>query len=132
MLIMEGPFPLALTLTNFIFTWAIIYGGLRSEVPSYCVISFTNSETGGIGDVSGGTSRRLMIAQGQGGKLMYAAPEIISKEVSVDAFATDLWSVGVVLFVMLVGLAPFKWAHPTDKRFANISMGGLKNVIKAL
>jgi serine/threonine protein kinase len=104
----------------------LIDPGISLRVP------YTNSETGGIGDVSGGTSRRLMIAQGQGGKLMYAAPEIISKEVSVDAFATDLWSVGVVLFVMLVGLAPFKWAHPTDKRFANISMGGLKNVIKAL
>ena len=104
----------------------LIDPGISLRVP------YTDSETGGVGDVSGGTSRRLMIAQGQGGKLMYAAPEIISKEVSVDAFATDLWSVGVVLFVMLVGLAPFKWAHPTDKRFANISMGGLKNVIKAL
>mmetsp|Transcript_13089 Transcript_13089/g.14682 ORF Transcript_13089/g.14682 Transcript_13089/m.14682 type:complete len:498 (+) Transcript_13089:114-1607(+) len=104
----------------------LIDPGISLRVP------YTDSETGGVGDVSAGTSRRLMIAQGQGGKLMYAAPEIIAKEVSVDAFATDLWSVGVVLFVMLVGLAPFKWAHPSDKRFAIISTGGLKNVIKAL
>jgi serine/threonine protein kinase len=73
-----------------------------------------------------------MIAQGTGGKLMYAAPEIVSQQPHVDPFATDLWSAGVVLFVMLVGLAPFKWAHPTDKRFASISKGGLKQLIEAL
>ena len=95
-------------------------------------IPYTDSETGGVGDVSAGTSRRLMIAQGQGGKLMYAAPEIIAKAAEIDPFATDLWSVGVVLFIMVVGLAPFRWAHHTDKRFASISSGGLKNVVKGL
>ena len=95
----------------------LIDPGMSLRVP------YTDSETGGIGDVSAGTSRRLMIAQGQGGKLMYAAPEVISKEDKVDPFATDLWSVGVVLFVMVVGLAPFQWAHLSDKRFANISSG---------
>ena len=95
-------------------------------------IPYTDSETGGVADVSAGTSRRLMVAQGQGGKLMYAAPEIIAKETEIDPFATDLWSVGVVLFIMVVGLAPFKWAHHTDKRFASISTGGLKKVVKGL
>jgi len=95
-------------------------------------IPYTDSETGGVADVSAGTSRRLMVAQGQGGKLMYAAPEIIAKETEIDPFATDLWSVGVVLFIMVVGLAPFKWAHHTDKRFASISSGGLKSMIKGL
>jgi len=95
-------------------------------------IPYTDSETGGVGDVSAGTSRRLMVAQGQGGKLMYAAPEIIAKETEIDAFATDLWSVGVVLFIMIVGLAPFRWAHPTDKRYASISSGCLKSVVKGL
>ena len=93
---------------------------------------YTDIETGGVGDVSAGTSRRLIIAQGQGGKLMYAAPEIIAKETQIDAFATDLWSLGVVLFIMVVGYAPFRWAHPTDKRYSSISSGGLKNVVKGL
>lgn len=57
----------------------------------------------GVTDVSAGTTRRLMITQGQGGKLMYAAPEVISQQHAVDPFATDLWSVGVVLFIMIVG-----------------------------
>jgi serine/threonine protein kinase len=73
-----------------------------------------------------------MKAQGQGGKLMYAAPEVIGKKEVVDAFAIDLWSAGVVLFVMLVGLAPFKWAHPTDKRYSKISKGGLKDLMDTL
>jgi serine/threonine protein kinase len=85
-----------------------------------------------VSDVSAGTSRLLMIAQGQGGKLMYAAPEIIEKKPAVDSYAVDLWAAGVVLFVMLVGLAPFKWAHSSDKRFAQISRGGLGDLIAAL
>lgn len=85
-----------------------------------------------VTDVSAGTSRRLMISQGQGGKLMYAAPEIIEKKPAVDAYATDLWAAGVVGFVMLVGLAPFKWAHSSDKRFAQISRGGLSQLVAAL
>jgi serine/threonine protein kinase len=85
-----------------------------------------------VSDVSAGTSRRLMIAQGQGGKIMYAAPEVMEKKAAVDAYAVDLWAAGVVGFVMLVGLAPFKWAHSTDKRFAQISRGGLSELLTAL
>jgi len=95
-------------------------------------IPYTDSETGGVGDVSSGTSRRLLIAQGQGGKLMYAAPEIVARDAFVDAFATDLWSVGVVLFVMLVGRAPFQWAHPSDERYARMSRGRLGSVVRGL
>jgi serine/threonine protein kinase len=95
-------------------------------------VPYTDNYGGGVTDVSAGTSRRLMVSQGMGGKLMYVAPEIVSQQTEVDPFATDLWSVGVVLFVMLVGLAPFKWAHPSDKRFASISKGGLKSLLEAL
>lgn len=83
-------------------------------------------------DVSAGTGRLLMITQGQGGKLMYSAPEVIEKKPAVDVYAVDLWAAGVVLFVMLVGLSPFKWAHSSDKRFAQISNGGLGDLVNAL
>ena len=104
----------------------LIDPGMSLRVP------YTDHYGGDVTDVSAGTSRRLMVSQGQGGKLMYAAPEIIANQPEVDAFATDLWAVGVVLFVMLVGLAPFKWAHPSDKRFNSISKGGLKDLVEAL
>ena len=72
--------------------------GLSLRVP------YTDPDNYGcVTDVSAGTSRRLMIAQGQGGRLMYAAPEIMEGKEIVDAFAIDLWSGGIVLFVMLVG-----------------------------
>jgi len=87
---------------------------------------------GCVADASCGGSRLLMVAQGQGGSLMYAPPEIINKEDYVDAFALDLWAAGVVLFIMLVGRAPFKWAHPTDQRYEKMSRGGLKNLLKLL
>jgi len=87
---------------------------------------------GCVTDVSAGTNRRLMVAQGQGGNLIYAAPEIVEHDEFVDAFAIDLWSAGVVLFIMLVGMAPFKWAHPSDKRYYKISKGGLKEVMAVL
>lgn len=95
-------------------------------------VPYTDPYGGGVADASAGTSRRLMISQGQGGKLMYAPPEVISKQEYVDAFAIDMWAVGCVLFVMLVGLAPFKWAHPSDTRYEQISQGGLKRLIDAL
>ena len=63
---------------------------------------------------------------------MYAAPEVIDRSEVVDAFAIDLWSAGVVLFVMLVGLSPFKWAHETDKRYSKIARGGLKELMNSL
>jgi len=87
---------------------------------------------GCVTDVSAGTCRSLITSQGQGGKLVYAAPEVVDQSESVDAFAVDLWSAGVVLFVMLVGRAPFKWASPTDKRFAKISKGGLSDLMDSL
>jgi serine/threonine protein kinase len=90
------------------------------------------SNYGCVTDASAGTCRRLMKNQGQGGKLMYAAPEVIEREEVFDGFALDLFGAGVVLFVMLVGLAPFKWAHPSDKRYARIAKGGLKELLSNL
>ena len=88
------------------------------------------SNIGCVTDVSEGTERRLMLAQGQGGKLMYMAPEVVAREDVFDGFAIDLWASGVILFVLLVGMAPFKWAHESDKRYAKIARGGLKELLK--
>lgn len=86
---------------------------------------------GAISDVSEGTSRRLIRAQGQGGNLTYLAPEIIERA-AFDGFAVDLWAAGVVLFILIVGMAPFQWAHPSDTRFHKISNGHLREVVRHL
>lgn len=96
-------------------------------------VPFTDpSNVGFVSDVSAGTVRRLIVAQGQGGKLMYAAPEVLDRDEAFDGFAIDLWAAGVVLFVLLVGFAPFKMANKSDKRFTRIAKGHLKRMVNAL
>ena len=90
------------------------------------------SNPGRITDVSGGGYRRLINAQGQGGKLLYMCPEILKGDEAFDGFASDLWAAGVILFVMLVGLTPFQMAQPSDKRFHKISKGELKSMMESL
>lgn len=102
----------------------IIDMGMALRVP------FTDpSNIGCVTDVSEGSERRLIVAQNPGGKLMYMAPEVTVKEGSFDGFAVDLWAAGVILFVLLVGMAPFKWAHESDKRYAKIAKGELKELL---
>lgn len=80
---------------------------------------------GSCTDVSDGTTRLLMKAQGQGGDFTYMSPEVLNGDAAFDGFAIDLWSAGVILYIMLVGSKPFKWPHPTDELFARISIDGL-------
>jgi len=77
-----------------------------------------------VTDVSANTSRRLMKAQGQCGKLEYMAPEVSLRAESFDGFAIDLWAVGIVLFELLVGKQPFTMPDPVDKNFQIISVEG--------
>jgi serine/threonine protein kinase len=92
-------------------------------------------------DVSAGTTR-LLVQQTPVSSLQFddersglqcVAPELIRKDPFFDAFAVDLWAAGVVLFVMLVGRAPFHLAHPSDNRYLQICCHGrLEHVAKEL
>jgi serine/threonine protein kinase len=84
-----------------------------------------------ITDVSEGSIRRLMKPQGQCGKLVYLAPEMLENK-PFDGHAIDLWAAGITLFIMLVGVAPFSMAQLSDKRFATISRGGLQSFLESL
>ena len=87
---------------------------------------------GCITDVSEGEARRLMKQQGKGGRLMYMAPELLDENEAFDGYSADLWASGIVLFVLCVGLAPFKFAEHSEKRYAKISSGGLGSLMKSL
>lgn len=76
----------------------------------------------GTTDVSDGTKRRLIISQGQSGDLTYMSPEVFSEDSRFDGFAVDLWSAGVILYIMLIGSKPFKLPFPTDTNFDRICM----------
>lgn len=88
------------------------------------------SNIGFVTDVSEGSERRLIVSQGQGGVLMYTAPEVVEREESFDGFALDLWGAGVVLFFLLVRMAPFELAHDSDRRYARIAKGELKELLR--
>jgi serine/threonine protein kinase len=90
------------------------------------------SNPGCVSDMSEGSQRLLIQAQGQCGDLVYMAPEVIERDDAFDGFALDLWASGVILFICLVGRAPFRWAHPTDVRYSLIAKGKLAEMMQDL
>jgi len=84
----------------------------------------------GVFDASTGSIRKLVLPQGQCGKPNYITPEILRNTEPFDGFAVDVWAVGIVLFIMLVGLPPFEWASPDDPRFRLICRGGLDQLLE--
>lgn len=56
---------------------------------------------------------------------MYMAPEVLTGKgaESYDAFKADIWSLGVILFVMVAGIPPMKAAESGDRWFGMISEG---------
>jgi len=80
---------------------------------------------GGSSDVSDGSRRLLVLAQGQGGELTYMAPEIFSRKSNFDGFAIDLWAAGIILYIMLVGHKPFNFPHLSDEQFCMLAENGL-------
>ena len=90
------------------------------------------SNPGCVSDMSEGSQRLLIQAQGQCGDLVYMAPEVIERDDAFDGFALDLWASGVILFICLVGRAPFRLAHPTDVRYSLIAKGKLAELMRDL
>lgn len=49
------------------------------------------------------------------GSITYAAPEVLKR--SYNPFFADVWSLGICLFIMVSGYAPFKKARQSDQTF---------------
>lgn len=85
-----------------------------------------------------GTTRRLVQLLSQdfdnypAESLMFLPPEVVENEDAFDGFAADLWAAGVTLFILLVGMAPFKSAHYWDAAYAQISSGNLEGLLQSL
>ena len=78
----------------------------------------------GIPDAEAGSTRRLISPQGQCGQPQFMGPVMLANSQGFDAHATDLWSLGIVLFHMLFGSPPFVLANNDDPRFQAISTKG--------
>jgi calcium-dependent protein kinase len=62
------------------------------------------------------------------GKLFYMAPEVLAG-VQYDATKADVWSLGVMLFIMLIGAPPVETASSADARFRLITNKGIRKLI---
>ena len=71
-------------------------------------------------DVSIGTKRRLIHSQNHCGKLHYMTPEIYQKREGFDGYAADVWSLGVVLFVLLTGRQPYGRPDEKDSGYSDL------------
>uniref|UniRef100_A0AAV1T1A4 Protein kinase domain-containing protein n=1 Tax=Peronospora matthiolae TaxID=2874970 RepID=A0AAV1T1A4_9STRA len=62
------------------------------------------------------------------GKLFYMAPEVLAA-VPYRAAKADVWSLGVMLFIMLVGAPPVETASSMDARFRLITNKGVRQLL---
>lgn len=67
---------------------------------------------------------------GQVGSRSFIAPEMFI-EAAYDGLAADMWSLGVLLFVLFTGLPPFHAAIQIDLRFQKLARNGIRPLISA-
>jgi serine/threonine protein kinase len=64
------------------------------------------------------------------GKGFYIAPEIYADSGAYDAKRADVWSLGVILFIMMTGAPPMERPSKGDKRFCCIRDGRIANMLE--
>jgi serine/threonine protein kinase len=62
------------------------------------------------------------------GKQGYMSPQIFCGQ-DFDGFQSDVWSCGVMLFIMMCGVPPFSMPHNSDGRFKFIYGGKLRKLL---
>ena len=63
------------------------------------------------------------------GKRYYMAPEVFANEAPFSGPLADVWSLGVVLFIMVVGAPPVEFASRGDERFCTLAAGGMRAMV---
>jgi len=104
----------------------VIDMGMCLRVPYYCPDHPEASV-----DVTRGTVRRFITPMGTCGKKNYMSPEIFANKTIFDGFAVDLWSAGVILYIMVTGFPPYDMPSREDERFQIIYNGDLMKQLEA-
>jgi serine/threonine protein kinase len=68
--------------------------------------------------------------QGTCGKPNYIAPEVMENTQYFHPQKSDIWSLGVILFIMLTGVPPVAVAYDLDDRYRLICEGGLEAMLR--
>ena len=97
----------------------IIDFGMCLRIP-YSYPDDPSGTTDDVTDITIGTNRRLMHSQNHCGKLRFMAPEIYQRKHGFDGFASDVWSLGVVLFVLLTGRQPYERPEENDPGYHDL------------
>lgn len=63
------------------------------------------------------------------GKIFYMPPEIYRNQIPFNGFSADIWSTGVMLFIMVTGAPPFERPDDADPRFQMIAKGRLSDML---
>jgi len=63
------------------------------------------------------------------GKIGYQSPEINHKKKGFNAASNDIWCLGVVLFSLSIGTAPWRRAHESDTMFMYIINGQIDKLL---
>ena len=64
------------------------------------------------------------------GKRYYQSPEIVNGKKQFDAKKNDIWSVGVVLFMMLTHIVPWETADESNEAYKWMTNGFMKELLK--
>eukprot|EP01083_Nonionella_stella_P066543 175289_1 len=67
--------------------------------------------------------------QGRVGKIAYMAPEVFSNR-EYDARMADIWSCGVIFFILMVGCPPYEIPVAEDKRFTFIINNEVRRLLR--
>jgi serine/threonine protein kinase len=69
--------------------------------------------------------------RGAVGTIAYMAPEVFAGEQPFLGTMADIWSCGVVLFIILCGIPPFAQAGSSDARFGYVIRGQIQDLLTA-
>ena len=61
--------------------------------------------------------------------LISTSPEILMNSSPFDGYSVDIWAIGVILYIMLVGVFPFEWASSDEPRYRMITSGRLNELL---
>ncbi|RLN80040.1 hypothetical protein BBJ28_00008832 [Nothophytophthora sp. Chile5] len=83
-----------------------------------------------ITDFGLSTAANSMCSGGLVGKEFYMAPEVVAGE-RYDPMLADVWSLGIMWFIMLTGSPLLPLASPAEKGFAAVARHGVGAIVKA-
>ncbi|EGZ18088.1 hypothetical protein PHYSODRAFT_503040 [Phytophthora sojae] len=70
-------------------------------------------------------------ASGCVGKAQYAAPEVVAQRGSYDPVVADVWSLGILLFMLLTGAPLLELAAPGSPEFRTVRAVGCRGVLRS-